>query len=369
MRVLHLLSSTGFHGAETMAAELIRHSKPLGIECHVGVFDNGGCGDRQVLRAVQDEAQSWVVPGAGRLNSSAIGAIAQYIAHHRIQIVHSHKYKTTFHALCARQRQRFKLLTTYHNWLIETRSLELYAALDKRIARFCDAAIGVSAEVVAELARFVPDAKLGHIGNGVDTRRFAPIVARDVARRAVGLGARPVVGFVGRLSRQKAVGDFLDAVARLRGRMEVDAVIVGDGECRTELETHARRADIADHVHFLGTRADLPELYCAMDLFVLPSRVEASPMALLEAMACGVPVIGTNAGDIPRIVTPGKTGWIIAAGRPIDLAEAIAAALHDPPGLRQMGRDAREAVVRGHSARRMAEKYAARYSALCQCPM
>jgi glycosyltransferase involved in cell wall biosynthesis len=360
-----LLSSTGFHGAEAMAAELIRHSVDCGVESHVGVFGNAGKGDCQIIDIARPYLTgNMVIPCKSQFDFATVKAIAQYVRDHDIDVVHSHKYKTTFHALLARRRQSFALVSTYHNWLKDSRSLKLYAAIDKLLARFCDAAIGVSAAVSQELAHFVPEKRVFHIENGVDCARFSPPLARADAQRALrlGLGARPVVGFVGRLTAQKGVNDLIDAMGIVQSAIAADVLIVGDGEERVALEQRAAAAAFGDRIRFLGSRSDTPALYGAMDLLVLPSSVEAFPMVLIEAMACEVPVVGTPVGDVPRIITP-ETGWITPQGQPAALARVILQALQDPGDRQSKGKQARERVVKNFSAQRMAQRYFERYEA------
>jgi len=362
MRVLHLLSSTGFHGAETMAAELIRHSAAFGIESHVGVFDNGGRGDRQILDAVKPTGTPGVViPCRGQFDRAAVAAIARHVRDHRIDVVHSHKYKTTFHALLARRRQSFALLATYHNWLRDSFMLKVYAVIDKRLARYCDAAVGVSSVVAAELARYAPAKRVHYIGNGIDTERYFPAPERAAARRQLQLDDSPAIGFVGRLTPQKGVKVLIEAFASLT-TSSAQLLIVGDGESRAGLEAAARASPASARIHFLGTRSDTPDIFRALDLFVLPSYVEAFPMVLLEAMATEVPVIGTPVGDVPRIIDIGETGWITPTGDVAALAACLAASLANSLERQRMGRAARATVIARHSA----DNFAARYSALYQ---
>jgi glycosyltransferase involved in cell wall biosynthesis len=358
MRVLHLLSSTGYHGAETMAAELVRHTAPFGVESHVGVFDNGGRGDRQILDATHELARGTVIPCAGQFDAAAVRAIADYVRDHRIDVVHSHKYKTTFHALLARRKQPFPLLATYHNWLEDSFMLKVYAFIDKRLARFCDANVGVSTVVAAELARHAPANKVHYIGNGIDTERFTPGDAAS-ARARIGLGDGPVIGFVGRLTPQKGVETLIAAFHALENE-RAQLLIVGDGESRGALEAAAKAGRNAARITFLGSRKDTPELFRAMDVFVLPSYVEAFPMVLLEAMATGVPVIGTPVGDVPKIISP-EVGWIVPPGDVKALTRRLADALAEPRRLANMGAAARTHVIAKHSALAFARNYTELY--------
>jgi glycosyltransferase involved in cell wall biosynthesis len=355
MRVLHLLSSTGYHGAETMAAELVRHSAALGIESQVGVFDNDGRGDRQILETIKPTgARGFVIPGRGQFDRAAVRAIADTVRDQSINVIHSHKYKTMFHALLARRRQPVPIIATYHNWLEENFRLKVYAWIDRRLARYADAAVGVSTPVTEVLRRHAPAERVHYVGNGIDTDRFTP-GERAAARARIGLGDGPVIGFVGRLTAQKGVEVLIEAFHRL-DHPAAQLLIVGDGERRAALEAAAQAGRNAAHIVFLGSRSDTPELFRAMDLFVLPSYVEAFPMVLLEAMATEVPVIGTPVGDVPKIIAA-DTGWLVPLGDAAALTTRLAAALGDPPALAAMGRTARASVIAQHSAQAFARNY------------
>jgi glycosyltransferase involved in cell wall biosynthesis len=371
MRVLHLLSSTGYHGAETMAAELVRHTVPFGIESHVGVFDNGGRGDRQILETTRAAgARGWVVPCAGQYDGAAVRAIADYVREQRIDVVHSHKYKTTFHALLARRRQPCPLLATYHNWLEDSFMLKVYAWIDKRLARYVDANVGVSTVVATELARHAPADRVHYIGNGIDTDRFTPgdssAATRAAARARIGLEDAPVIGFVGRLTPQKGV-EVLIAAFHALDDPRAQLLIVGDGESRAALETAARAGRNAARITFLGARQDTPELFRAMDLFVLPSYVEAFPMVLLEAMATAVPVIGTPVGDVPKIIAA-DVGRITSLGDVPALRSTLAELLADEAVRTRLGKAARSNVVANHSAEAFARNYVKLYERISAAP-
>ncbi len=360
MRILHVLSSSGFYGAESMAAELIRQLNRRGLVCHVGVFDNAGRGDRQAIGATQTPAdRSLIIECRSQFDGRAVQALADYTREHRIDIVHSHKEKTTFHALFARRRAPFGLLTTHHNWLTDDWKQRLYGMIDKRVSAFCDARVGVSQPVVAELHRHGRRQTVHYIPNGVDPGHFARRNERARARTALGLGDLPVLGFVGRISAMKGLHTLFDAVAQIG--FPVQLLLAGDGDERPALERKAQSLEMADRVKFLGRCADPRVAYEAMDLCVLPSFEEAFPMVLLEAMACGVPVLATRVGDVPVIVEEDVTGWIVPPADVGALRDSIQRLARDEVRLRQAGSLARERVSSTFSSALMAERYASVY--------
>lgn len=182
------------------------------------------------------------------------------------------------------------------------------------------------------------------IPNGVDTGRFQP--RPSVLREALEIPAhRVLVGSVGRLHPDK---DPLNLVRALRslgdeGREAIHLAIVGDGACRAELEAQIRDAHLADRVTLLGERHDIPELLAALDVFAMPSKTEGLPVALLEAMASGLPIVATDVGGVAAAL--GDCGLVVPPQDATALGEAILRLAGDPERRRQLGRAARERAV------------------------
>lgn len=363
MRVLHLLSSTGFHGAENMAAELIRQLSVQGVDNHLGVFRSSNRSNLDIQAVTQRYIKnSTVLDCHGRFDVRTVFALRRYINRHDIDIIHSHKYKTNLYALLANSGLRKKLVSTCHNWLGQSLAMRFYAWLDKRILRRFDMVVGVSSEIVAELSQHLPPHKILRIGNGIDIQKYRRPVSRDEAKRQLHIGNRNVIGFVGRLSPEKGIGYLLHAVSNLiKEGLDVCTIIVGDGEQAGALKDEARVLQIADHVIFTGNRSDTPMLYAAMDVFVLPSLQEAFPMVLLEAMACGVPIIATRVGDVAEIIEPDTTGMLVAMKDVIALQNAIKKMLTHPAEAERMSLAARAQVEQRFSSATMANQYSVIY--------
>lgn len=360
MKVLHLLSSTGFHGAESMTAELVRQLHALGVDIHVAAFDAGDGGNTEILQAVNGHAQGVArIPCNGPLDHRAFRQLNAYIREHGIDLVHSHKYKTTFYAIPGRWLRRFKLVTTYHNWLTHTPALKFYASLDKQLARFNDAAVAVSTPVAEELRRHMPSRRVHQIDNGIDIQRYARQMSRQEAKAQLGLDPnRPALGFVGRLSPEKGLGFLIQALQQRSQELGgVQTLIVGAGEEQHTLEAQLKQAGLQDRVQLLGNRRDTPLIYSALDAFVLPSLIEAFPMVLLEAMSCGCPVVATDVGEVHRIVQPGVTGLIVPPQDAAALGQALVDLLTAPDRADQMGQTAAQEAQKRFSAASMARQY------------
>ena len=197
---------------------------------------------------------------------------------------------------------------------------------------------------------------------GVEIHRFRKAVA--VSRYDLGLEeCIPVIGTVCRLVEpKKGLRFLLEAVAQMgkaAARPVCQVLIVGEGPAEEQLRVLAEELGIASRVIFAGVRRDIPQLLPVLDAFVLPSLYEGFGIAILEAMAAGLPVVATTVGGIPEFVTDGMTGRLVEPGNAEALADAIQAVLANPEQARQMGlrgqRHVQEhfdvgAVVRQHEA-------------------
>jgi glycosyltransferase involved in cell wall biosynthesis len=224
------------------------------------------------------------------------------------------------------------------------------------VARRVDRVISVSAEQSGSWrSRGYPAERILVVANGVNTPQSAQ--SKSELRHELGIAASSVVALeVARLRREKRVPDFVQAVKLTRrSHPNVVGLIAGDGP-----ERPAVAASIANDpgIRLLGHQDDVARLLLAADVFVLTSEYEALPMAILEAMAAGLPIISTRVGSIPRVIAEGETGRLVAPG---DI-DALAAALGDlaaDPGARESMGNAAAQSHRGHwQADAMIEAYA-----------
>jgi glycosyltransferase involved in cell wall biosynthesis len=172
---------------------------------------------------------------------------------------------------------------------------------------------------------------------------------------------------VARLAPQKAPEVFVRAAACVhRVRSDVRFWLIGDGELRAPLEALAQQLGAAPIVEFLGHRRDVPALLRALDLFVLTSRYEGLPYSVLEAMACGLPVIATRAPGTVDVVEDGVTGLLAALDAPEEIAGAILALLDDPRRARALGEAGRRRVKGSFSLEAMLSAHATLYQELAR---
>jgi glycosyltransferase involved in cell wall biosynthesis len=191
---------------------------------------------------------------------------------------------------------------------------------------------------------------------------------RGRLRAELGVGSEQrLIGIVARLVPIKAHEIFLEAAATIRAAApDTTFLIIGDGERRSELESLAEQLGVADATRFLGWRDDMREVYADLDVVTLCSNNEGSPVALIEALAAGRPVVSTRVGGVPNVVKDGESGLLVPPRDPAALAEGVLALLRDPARAAELGQAGRRAVFPRHSSGRLVQDVARLYLELAR---
>lgn len=239
----------------------------------------------------------------------------------------------------------------------------LFGTTDRVLMEFTRRVIAVSSTHARHLreSEGVDPSRIAVIENGVDLAAFplASEPSRREARAALGIdAATPVILVVAGLRPEKAHDVLLGAVARMKAEgRRVRVLLAGDGELRATLQSLAESLGIGADVEFLGVRRDVARLLHASDVAVLPSVSEALPLALLEAMAAGTPVVASAVGSVPEVVHDGETGLLTPAGDPHLLSRAIGYILDDGARASHMRARARSLVEARHTIETTALRY------------
>jgi glycosyltransferase involved in cell wall biosynthesis len=202
---------------------------------------------------------------------------------------------------------------------------------------------------------------------GIDLDRFRRDLADPARVAGYRGGAAPVVGAIGRLVPQKAMHVLIAATpALLEAHPALRVLIVGDGPLRADLEAQAARLGVAHAVRFAGYQEDVVSAYAAMDVFVLPSRDEGFGLVFLEAMAVGVPVVGTRVIGSEDAVEDGVTGLLVPYADPAALAAAVRGILASPDLAGRLRDTAAERVRRVYSREQCAARVEELYRELLE---
>lgn len=368
IRVLHLISSSGFFGAERVVVELATASARAGrVAPVVGSINNRYNPHREIRDMLVPMRIPCVeFPCASRFDARLLFRLRRYINSNEVHIVHAHGYKANFYAYLATRLSPVAAVATVHNWILTDDALRRYAAVDKFLLRGFDAVAVVSPALKDEVrAAGIPESRIWYIANGIGGTGAVTDAQAAAARRALGLpSSAKVVGTVGRLSDEKGHRYFIEAALGVARRdPAVRFLIVGDGPARNALTGRVSAEGYSDRFLFTGVRQDVPLCLAAMDIFVLPSLMEGMPMALLEAMAAGVPVIATAVGAVPAIINDTVNGRLVPPGHTAALEACLTSVLADPAGARRMAENAAATVREHYSSDAMALAYDSLYAA------
>ena len=361
-RVLHVVRSLEVGGLERLVCELVleRSRGTTAVACLTVLGTLG-----EDLRSQGVSVTALGIEGA---SPTAVGSLRGLIRETGVQVLHCHNMLAHFYgSLAARLCKPIPVVLSKHGAVIPS------GGLSGRINRWLlrrTQVVGVSEEVCELMGgwQLRGSPEVLYIPNGVSLSPYDHLPTACEVRQLHGWPTDDyLVGTVARLSKAKDQVTLLRAFQWLQQRIpRARLVLVGDGPMRSDLEDESVRLGISDKTHFLGERADVPQLLAAMDVFALSSVTEGIPMTILEAMAARLPVVATRVGGIPQVVRDGKTGLLVSPGCPGELARQLAA-LAANSGLRHsMGRAGRKTVVDEYSAKTMAARYENVYGALLQ---
>jgi glycosyltransferase involved in cell wall biosynthesis len=202
----------------------------------------------------------------------------------------------------------------------------------------------------------IPEARLRVIPNGIDPAPFRNVRGREAVRAEWGFPPEArVAGILAALRPEKDHKTFLLAARFVADELpEARFVLVGDGPRREDLSREAAVLDLTDRVVLAGARRDVAAVLSAFDVSVLCSTdVETFPLAFLESMASGLPLVGTKVGGLPEMIAEGRNGLLVRPRDPRGLADAMLALLRDPPLARRYGEESRRRVESEFSLERM----------------
>lgn len=294
----------------------------------------------------------------------------------RPHIVHTHMAKAGTAGRLAARLARVPIVVhtfhghTFHSYFGKAKT-RLFLEIERTLARVTDRIIAVGEDQRREIARYgvTPLGNIAVIPLGLEIEGLLDAEsARGALKAELGLnGHSRLVGIVARLVPIKAHEVFLEAAVRVRAAdPDSHFLVVGDGERRSELEGMAARLGLGSAVRFLGWRADMKQVYADLDVVALSSNNEGSPVALIEAMAAGRPVVATAVGGVGEVVQHGESGLLVPPRDPRALADGVLTLLHDPARSERFGRAGRASVYPRHAASRLVADVARLYEELAR---
>ncbi len=331
MRILHTESSLGWGGQEIRVLSEARGVARRGHEVAIAAP-----GESRIFREAAGYGVQAIALPIARKGLAGLLAMRRLLAARAFDVVNTHSSTDSWLAAiaCATLAGAPPIVRTRHISAPAPRNFTTRWLYARAAAAIATTGERLRLQVIEETG--ADPAKVVSIPTGIDLARFRP-GDRGEARERIGLEDAPTVGIVATLRSWKGHRFLMQAIAAL-GREDVRLVVVGDGPQREALGTLAGELGIAGRVRFAGNQPNPAPWMRAFDLFCLPSTAnEGVPQALMQAMACALPVVTTDVGSIAEIVTDGETGVIVPAQDAGALREAIAALLADEPRRRALG--------------------------------
>jgi len=362
LRICHVASADLWAGAEVQMAGLLQELKAFpDLELSAVLLNRGRLFEELITRGipvtVYDEAH---------LNSWQIfRSVRSYFKEWFPNVVHTHGYKENIIGGTAAKYSTVPVsIQTVHG--LEERlsgwkrtKMGLYSRLNNLVTRWTSQRIiGVSEEIRDVVRRKFPKTEVICIHNGIDVMRVTPSLGGEAKRRDLSIPEKAlVIGTVCRLTPVKGIEYLLRAVSRIRKEREArptKLVIVGDGPLQSQLEGLAAKLGIGQDTLFLGMRNDVYDLMALFDIFVLPSIHEGIPMALLEAMALGCPVVASRVGGVPEVLEDTVQGRLVPAQDVLALGDAITELALSRELRERLGRAGKERITRYYDGKNTA---------------
>ena len=352
-RVLYLVDTLNVGGTETQVAHVALRLRSRAHDVVVGCLHAEG----SLLEVLKRGNVPIVEFRKGKTLLSLNGLyqlfrLAHFLRRGRFHAVHSHDLWSNLLGIPAAWLARIPIIISSRRYLADLEWYTPWRSVVMRVIYRLSTRVTVNSRSVRDLlARrdSLSPEKIQVLNNAVDVDRFATAQGdREHLFPGTGSHSKLIAVVANMYSRVKGHTYLISAASTVcRDIPEAIFVLIGDGKERPNLEQQVRQAGLEKNFLFLGSRGDVPELLACCDLFVLPSEAEALPNALLEAMAAGLPVVGTRVGGIPEIIRNGVDGLIVPAKDPHALAEAILRILQNPRFAKQLSQAGQE-MVRAH---------------------
>lgn len=354
-RVVHIIDRLPPDGAERLLCEVLRY-RSNDFDYQVLCLAEGGVFE-PVIRAMGVPV---TILGKRRgIDLRLVWRLWRWLRASKPQIVHTHLFTAdTWGRLVARLAGVPLVFSTVHS--VNSWQGRVHRLVDRTLALVSTRLIACTAQVADKLHNQdgIAASRIVTLANGVDLQRFANVTPVDIERELDACGSGPWLAVLGRLEPVKGQAYLLECLALLRDQgTDFRCVLIGDGPERDALVEQVARLQLTQHVRFAGFRDNVPAWLAAIDVLVMPSRWEGLPMALLEAMALGKPVVAHAVGGIPDVVRDGQEGLLVAPHHPQQMVQALARLLGDAALREQMGASALSRVRAHYSAEALARAY------------
>ncbi|AMM40200.1 sugar transferase [Candidatus Desulfofervidus auxilii] len=368
IRVLHTIETHGPGGAESVILTIASKLDHYNFESFGFFIKNGWIVDNFKRKNIQVR----VSQNKYYLDVPLLKDLIMYIIKHKINIIHSHEFTMSFYSTLVAKITNIKCVTTIHgnkDYIMEKMTRKL---IMKFIA-YNSYIVTVSNELKNWLHKTIkiPENKIKLIFNGVDTKKFNNdeskklLYKKSLCDELKITDKSIIISNVARLYEVKGHKYLIDAASLvLKKYPDVHFMIAGDGPEKHKIQKMIKERKISKNFHLLGERSDIPKILSASDIYVLSSLSEGLSLSILEAMACGLPIIATDVGENSKLIFKNENGYLVPPQNPIALANKIKYLIKNKEKRKNFGIKSRTIVEKKFNQDIMVNKYAELYKKL-----
>lgn len=358
INVLQFICPTGFYGAERWVLALAKHLDVNTVNCELAVTMEPDQKELELVKEYQKlNLPCHTIDMKSKFDLSAINKLADLVHKNKIDIIHTHGYKSDIIGVLAAKKAGIKCIVTPHGFEnAKDFKLRTFIWLGCQAMKYGDYVVPLSQQLMSDCKRMgVKSYKTKYIQNGVDLSEVeqTPIPDREDPEQKR-------IGFVGQMISRKNIHALLDIFDAIHAKhANTRLVLLGDGDARAELELYATTLKSHKNIDFLGFRDDRLSLLKSFDLFAMTSTLEGIPRCLMEAAAANIPVAAFDIPGIDQIIKHNDTGLLATLGDNESLTAHWETLLFDEDSAKKMTNNAKDYVYQHYSANRMADEYTA----------
>ena len=360
---MQFICPSGFFGAEMWILALVKHLDPLQVNSRLAVTHESAGQNLELYRRFSSLGmQAHKIRMSGRFDLRGVFRLADLLKKARVDLIHTHGYKSDIIGLLAARIAGAKTVSTLHGF--ENASdlkLQAFIRMGGFALRFFERVSPLSEELESDVRRLgVNDRRIRLVVNGVDLSEIE--VARNGSPSSHSAAGEKVIGYVGQIAHRKNIGDMIRTFDLFhRQHPNSRLLLIGDGPMRKELEQSARSLESSDKIEFLGYRIDRLKWIRQMDLFCMTSSLEGIPRCIMEAMAMGIPVAAFNIPGVDKLIKHEITGLLAPFGDIAGLKNCWERILFNGDLAGRLAKNGKEHVEANFTAKRMAEEYTQLY--------
>lgn len=317
-----------------------------------------------ILESIRNAGIRVITLSAGSLfNVRRFRRLVQVLKEERIELVQTHLVYANILGTLAARSAGLPVIATLHSVAVsEGWKARVLKVIENYVLRNHATRILAVGQMIADINQdHYGSRRLDVIPNGIPAPKFSEVQERDRLRREIAGDGSDIVITVGRFSRAKAYEDMIDAFHLLRQKdLNSKLVMVGSGTTLDNIKSRIADLDLNQSVVLTGEREDVHQLLALSDVYASSSQREGLPLAVLEAMMAGLPIVATSVGDIPNVVTE-ETGVVVPPHHPELLAAAIEQLLKDPNKRRSMGQAAYRRAMNEYTVEAWMKKHLTLY--------